>query len=170
MVVPGPLAGEAGLAPKDARALDLRRRGLTYAQIAENLGFASTNASFQSVKRAIKDLYQEDTEGQTTLELERLDDMLRVLVRVALSRHRAVASNGRLILDEQGNPVYDDATNVQAALAVVKLSESRRKLLGLDAPAKSRVQVITDDDVDAEIKALTAELAKNDDHADTSVA
>ena len=106
---------------QDARALDLRRRGLTYAQIAENLGFASTNASFQAVRRAIRDLYQEDTEGQTTLELERLDDMLRVLVRVALSKHRAVSSSGKLVLDEQGNQVFDDATNVQAALAVVKL-------------------------------------------------
>jgi hypothetical protein len=87
------------------------------------------------VKRAIKDVYQEDTEGQAALELERLDDMLRVLVRVALSKHRAVSSSGKLMLDEQGNPVYDDATNVQAALAVVKLSESRGKLFGLRPPS-----------------------------------
>ena len=150
---------------QDARALEMRRRDLSYAQIAANLGFASTNASFQSMKRAIKDLYAEDTNGQRSLELERLEDMLRVLVRVALSKHGAVASNGKLILDEQGQPVYDDATNVQAAMAVVKLSESRRKLLGLDASAKSRVHVITEDVVDAEIAKLTAELAGNDDHA-----
>jgi len=40
---------------------------------------------------------------------------------------------------------------------VVKLSEWRRKLLGPDAPAKSRVHVITEDVLDAEIAQLTAE-------------
>jgi hypothetical protein len=50
-------------------------------------------------------------------------------------------------------------------VAAVRLSESRRKLLGLDAPAKARVQVITEDLVDAEIAKLAMELAENDDHA-----
>lgn len=87
------------------------------------------------------------------------------MTRVALSKHRAAGRDGKLLVDEQGAPVYDDAINEQAAMAAVRLSESRRKLLGLDAPAMSRVQVITADLVDAELAKLAAELAANDDHA-----
>ena len=123
---------------QDARAVDLRRKGLSYPQIAENLGFSAKSSAYEAVKRGLKDLYQEDVDGQRMLELDRLDDMLRVLYRVAMARHRAAGRDGKLLTDENGNPVFDDAITVQAALAVVKLSESRRKLLGLDAPAKSR--------------------------------
>lgn len=145
---------------QDARAVELRRRGLHYDQIAESLGFASKSSAFEAVKRGLKDLYTEDVDGQRLLELERLDDMLRVLTRVALAKHRAAGRDGKLLADEKGQPVYDDAINVTAALGVVKLSESRRKLLGLDAPSKSRVHVITEDVIDAEIAKLNAELAE----------
>jgi hypothetical protein len=150
---------------QDAKAVELRRRGLSYEQIAENLGFSAKSAAYEAVQRGLKDLYTEDTDGQRLLELERLDDMLRVLVRVALSKHRAAGRDGKLLLDEQGNPVYDDAINVTAALGVVKLSESRRKQFRLDAPTKSGVHVVTEDVIDAEIAKLTAELAGKDDHA-----
>lgn len=60
---------------QDARAVELRRRGLSYDQIADTLGFSAKSAAFQAVQRGLKDLYTEDTDGQGLLELERLDDI-----------------------------------------------------------------------------------------------
>jgi hypothetical protein len=57
---------------QDAKAVDLRRRGLSFDQIAESLGFASKASAYEAVQRGLKDLYTEDTDGQRLLELERL--------------------------------------------------------------------------------------------------
>ena len=48
---------------------------------------------------------------------------------------------------------------------LVRIDEEEAKLLGLYAPAKSRVEVVTEDVVDAELARLTAELAAADDGA-----
>ena len=145
---------------RDARAVELRRRGLSYPQIAEQLGFSATSSAFDAVRRGIKDLWSEDNGEQTRIELDRLDDALRVLYRVMMSKHLAY-SQGRVVVDLQGQPVQDDGPNVQAALGIVRLSESRRKLLGLDAPTRKVVEVITQDVVDAELAQLVQEVAAN---------
>jgi len=46
--------------------------------------------------------------------------------------------------------------------------ERRAKYLGIDAPARTRVEVIGEDTVDSEIKRLESKLAANDrDHSGT---
>lgn len=45
---------------------------------------------------------------------------------------------------------------------VLKIMERRARILGLDAPTRHRVEVITEDAVDAEIRRLQGELAGND--------
>ena len=48
---------------------------------------------------------------------------------------------------------------ISASLALLKVSESRRRLLGLDQPMRRTVEVITEDQVDAEIRRLEGKLA-----------
>jgi hypothetical protein len=53
-----------------------------------------------------------------------------------------------------GKRVLDDGPGIHVATALLRVEERRAKLLGLDAPAKHRVDVITEDVVDVEIKPL----------------
>ncbi len=152
---------------RDARALGLRQRGLSYTAIRDELGFSAVSSAHAAVRRAIGDCYREAAGEAVQLELERLDDVYRTLYRVMLTRHPAVSSSGKVVVDGNGQPVYDDAVNVQAGLAIMRVSESRRKLLGIDAPARSRVTVVTEDDLDAELARLADEIARAEADLDT---
>jgi hypothetical protein len=73
------------------------------------------------------------------VELARLEDAHDAALAVLLREHLTV-SHGKVITvkDEEGNdvPLIDDAPVLQAVDRIRALSESRRKLLGLDAPAR----------------------------------
>lgn len=138
---------------RDAKAVELRRRGLSYAEIANQLGLRSPSSAFDAVKRGLRDFYKEELADAEQIELDRLDDALRTLYRVMMTRHFKVSNAGSVVMFN-GEPVLDNAVNVQAALGIKALSESRRKLLGLDAPSRSRVEVITEDSVDQAIREL----------------
>ena len=152
---------------RDARALGLRQRGLSYTAIRDELGFSAVSSAHAAVRRAIGDCYREAAGEAVQLELERLDDVYRTLYRVMLTRHPAVSSSGKVVVGGDGQPMYDDAVNVQAGLAIMRVSESRRKLLGIDAPARSRVTVVTEDDLDAELARLADEIARAEADLDT---
>lgn len=146
---------------RDARAVELRRRGMTYQQISDQIGLAGPGKAHDAVRRGIRDSVREDTDEQTYVELERLDEALRTAYRIMMGRHVHVASNGAVVTTPgpDGKPVavYDQALNLQAAMGIMRLSESRRKLLGLDAPTRSKVEVITEADIDAEWERLQRE-------------
>ncbi|HET9893671.1 MAG TPA: hypothetical protein VFQ44_01810 [Streptosporangiaceae bacterium] len=144
---------------RDMEALQLKRRGLPLHQIATQLGWAGPPGAHAAIRRALKDCYAPERDDAIIMETERLDDVLRTLYRVMMSRH-VMVSHGKIMRDPKTlEPLYDDAVNVQAAQAIVRASESLRKLHGLDAPTRSRVQVITDDDLDQEYKKLLDEIA-----------
>ncbi|MDA8322213.1 MAG: hypothetical protein M0030_20715 [Actinomycetota bacterium] len=145
---------------RDLRALELRRLNMTYAQIAREMGWRSQAAAHQAVQRALADSVAEPAAEVRQMELDRLDEIARVYRRV-LARDHLVVADGRVVkLD--GQPLLDSGPLMQAAAGLLRVSESRRKLLGLDAPAKSRVQVITEDAIDEAIAQLTQELGGND--------
>jgi len=148
---------------RDAQAVAMKRHGLTYEYIAEQLGLSSRSSAFEAVQRGYRDFVHEDNPVQRLMAVERLDDALRTAYRIMMAKHVKVSNAGKVVttMDANGNrvPVLDDSLNLQAALAIKSLEESRRKLLGLDAPARKRVEVITQDMVDAEISQLLSEEA-----------
>lgn len=102
---------------RERQALELRMAGGTYAQIAEALEISQTGA-YKAVMRALDKLNQktlENAEQLRRLELERLD-------RAVLAVWPKV-QEGRLTAIDRW----------------IRLSESRRKLLGLDAPQQANV-------------------------------
>lgn len=144
---------------RDAQALDLKHKGLNYKQICDQLGYKSTASAHAAVKRALRDLYPFEHGEQVQIEMARLDDVFRTLYRVMHTRHLAT-NGGRLITGPDGvTPLIDDGPVISAALGIVRTSESVRKLLGTDAPSRARVQVITQEDVDAEYAELMREEA-----------
>lgn len=102
----------------EIKALDMRRAGQSLAQVAAHFGCHISNAS-KIVKRALERLNRlidEKAEEVRRLELERLDHYLACL--------------------DCGITLGD----TKAIMAAVKISESRRKLLGVDAPTVQRIE------------------------------
>jgi uncharacterized protein (DUF2267 family) len=127
---------------RDAEAYASHLAGLTYQQIADRHGWQTRGAALKAVRRAIADTYRLPHAEAVTVEQDRLDMLTRIFTDLAA---------------EQGQ---DPHTVIAAGLAVLRVSESRRKLLGLDAPAQRRVEVITEDMVDAEIRRLEDRVGK----------
>jgi hypothetical protein len=147
-------------ASQDAEAARLRARGITYDQIAVTLGYCDRTAARRAVERALVATVAEPAAEVRKLELDRLDEMYRAALAV-LERQHLTVSHGRIIRTDSGDPLLDDAPALQAIDRMIRIMERRAKLLGLDAPAK--VEVITLDAIEAEIRRLSAEL---DDRAD----
>jgi hypothetical protein len=101
------------------KALDLRRGGATYRQIAGAMGLSHGGAE-KAVKRGLKMIVAEPAEEVLKLELDRLDGMFMGLWPGI----------------QRGDPA-----SVSAGVRVVA---RRAKLLGLDAPSKVNINLIVE--------------------------
>lgn len=156
-------------AEQDADAARLRARGMTYEVIATELGYCNRAAARAAVERALVATVTEPAAEVRQMELARLDEMYRAALAVLERQHltvshgKVVYTGGTQVLDERGNvtyiggePLFDDAPVLQAIDRMIRIMERRAKLLGLDAPTK--VEVITLDAIEAEIRRLNEEL------------
>ena len=135
-------------AQRDAEAARLRSKGWSYRRIAAHFGI-DHHSAYNAVHRALRDTLQEPAEELRTLELQRLDEELERLeeletaARKVLARqHLTVAPSGQVVY-HGSEPLVDDGPALAAIDRLLKIdeqrrknSESRRKLLGLDKPAK----------------------------------
>lgn len=93
---------------KQAKALEMRKGGATFREIAEELGYASPSGSFEAVKSALDKTLHEPAEDLRKLELERIDTMWATVWE---------------------NVLGGDLDSMSMAL---KIGERRARLLGLD--------------------------------------
>jgi len=142
---------------RDAEAARLRARDHTFQEIADQLGFAGRNGARYAVERALASAIAEPAEELRRLELMKLDAMSRSAWEVLEAQHYLV-SQGRVIHLGDGEPLGDDAPVLHAIDRLLKISERRCKLLGIDAPV--RMEVTSIDALDQQIAALEAELAE----------
>ena len=94
--------------------------------------------------------------------LDRLQDYRRLAWRVATSKHYTTTQTGRVATGPDGQPVIDDGPVLHALDRLLRFDDHEAKLVGLYAPARSRVEVITEDVIDAECAALAAQVKEND--------
>lgn len=124
-----------------AEVVRLRRQRFTQDQIARQLGISQPRVS-QLLAMAYREMPAADLEAIRAEELDLIDAAIRSLLRLAHNDRRP-----RYVID--------------AWAEIRGWSERKAKLLGLDAPTKHRVDVLTADDVEAMIAQLEAEgLAK----------
>lgn len=171
---------------RDAEAARLRARGIGWQAIADQLGYGNPGTAYKAAQRALKRIVQEPAEELRQIELMRLDDMyqhaLAVLERlhVAVSmgkvvRHRVpvpvLDKDGFQVTDPgTGEPmtklatveVYDDGPALAALDRMLRIQERRARLLGLDAPIKKRVEVVTEDQLTAELERLSQQIASQE--------
>jgi len=99
---------------REVKALELRKAGASYKQIAEKLGYADPKGAWSAVMRALDRLVpKEDAEKVRKLELSRLDT-------IALRLWKRIVEEG----------------DIQAVNAYLRVMERRARYLGLDAPQK----------------------------------
>lgn len=78
-------ASKATAAEKRKQALDLRRAGWTFEDIAAEVGYANKSGAARAVKQGIADITRESASELLELELARLDDMFAGLYEAARS-------------------------------------------------------------------------------------
>lgn len=105
---------------KARQALRMRRDGKQWAEIAGELGYADASGAYRAAKRLLDRTEFEAVEEYRAIEADRLDKAHQVQVE-ALEK---VVLVGNL----EAVPA--------AVSAIVRISDRRSKLLGLDAPAR----------------------------------
>lgn len=159
-------------AERDAQAAQLRTQGLTYREIALELGFSDRSNARQAVYRALQDVTREPAEELLKVELERLDNQLvrlnylETAARKVLNTRHITVNNGHVITHpETGQPMEDDGPVLQAIDRLVKIedarnrnAERRAKLTGLDAAVKvdATVHEVTQQDLELQEMLRTA--------------
>jgi hypothetical protein len=120
---------------RDAEAARLRAHGQTFDAIAKALGFTDRSAARKAVERCLADTLAEPAADLRTLELASLDEMKLAAWGVLNATHWMV-QGGKIVRDDLGTPVVDHAPKMAAVDRLMKISERRSKLLGLDAPVE----------------------------------
>lgn len=100
---------------RQLRALELRKAGWGYDQIAEECGYRDRSGAYRAVARALKATLREPAADVRRLEVERLDALLKGLWTAA----------------SQGDNYAIDRA--------LKIMDRRAALLGLDAPRRVAV-------------------------------
>ena len=97
---------------RQLKALELRKAGVAYEEIARALGFKWKSGAFAAVKRALKEVKREPCQELIVLEAERIDALFMAMYSKA--KHGDYGAVDRCI----------------------HLMERRARLLGLDAPER----------------------------------
>lgn len=100
---------------RQRKALELRKFGVGFQAIADQLGYADASGAYRAVMAGLKKTLQEPADEVRKMELERLD--------VAMLAIQAQVRAGHLAAIDKW----------------LKIMERRARLLGLDAPAKAVV-------------------------------
>jgi hypothetical protein len=146
----------AAVAARRARVLALRTEQVPYAEIARQLGVTLSVVKIDYMRGLQQ--YARDQAEQAHLardrELAKLDQLEHACWKVLRTRHITV-QHGKIVRDEDGQVVEDDAPVLNAVDRLVRIAHRRATLLGMDAPARVEVS----DATDQAIRQLAAELA-----------
>jgi hypothetical protein len=158
---------------RDTEAVRLRALGHTWPEIARmtphggyKTAAAATQAAARLLKRRRRDALQAP-EDLRDIELERLDHMMRACLDI-LGRDHVLVQGGKVVLTwtsypdaalgELGTsaPMLDDGPKLAAVDRLLKISERRARLLGIDAPERvEQVGKVTVELVGVDLSALS---------------
>lgn len=152
-------AEEVALAEKEAQAINLRRAGASYEDIARQLGYADPSGAYRAVQRVLRRTIQEPADDLRTLEGQRIERLLMAVWPLAL---------GREVRQADGSMKREDPS-LKAVEQARKLIADRRQLFGLDSPIpvlgsgedvdlEEIAQQLSSEHPDLELSSVMAEL------------
>lgn len=150
-------------AERDLEALRLKTRGWTLQQISDELEYGGRQNVSRAVKRAAAEVPMPGVEAYRRMQLEAIDEGLRVVFDVIDGEHLLVTQAGLIVKDDDGTKLHDSAPRLAAVRELRALLERQAKVVGSDSPAR---RVVTLDDLHAERERLIAEEAELDDEDD----
>jgi hypothetical protein len=123
---------------KENKVLELRRAGLTWQRIAEEVGYADHTGAYAAYKRALKRTQQQPADELRFAELDRIDRLQLALWPKAMKGDNASVNT------------------------IVRLMERRARLLGLDTPIKvqNEVMVLDGGDLDERVRQFAYLIAE----------
>ncbi|WLW55564.1 hypothetical protein [Streptomyces sp. YU58] len=124
-------------AVRDAEIYKLKVAGLTERAIADRYDLAVSTVH-GIIDRGRRDLLTPGAEALRQMEADRLDDARRAASGVRARVHYVV-QGGKVVKDDDGKPLRDDGPVLKANEQLVRISESWRKLFGLDAPEQLNI-------------------------------
>lgn len=143
-------------AERAAHAYELRLQGLTIAAIGRELDLAGSTVHEMLTEYSAQRLDPLADEYRR-IEQDRLDDYTAKAYEVLVAEH-VLVQHGKVIYDpETGAPMRDLAPKLAALDRLVRISERRSRLLGLDAVIKADVTVTQVDPRDLELVQLITE-------------
>lgn len=125
-------------AARDARAAQLRAEGHTLQQIADELGYSSRSAARTAARRALREIVQGPAQQLLALHMERLESLYEAALDI-MEQDYLTVSHGKVVKDDDGNPLLDPGPKLAALREARATSESFRKLVGLDSEKKINV-------------------------------
>lgn len=126
-------------AEEAVRCFELRLDGLTFSAIGAEVGLAVSTVHAR-IEAHIAERVNPLADELRAIELDRLD---RAIVRVfeVLAKTHVVVQNGKVVTGADGRPLVDDMPALQAIDRLIRISERRCKMLGLDAPTPLKADV-----------------------------
>ena len=137
-----------GQVDHDAHAAQLRGQGLSYRAIAAELG-VSVSSAHQAVARAFRDTLTEPAEQARAVQRARLERAHEAAMAVLEAEHVAISDTNAAAIHE---------LNLRAIDRVVKVSESLRRLDGLDQPVKVDATITEVTQQDVELREMVNEF------------
>ena len=134
MIEPTGLELRAHVAERRKRSYELHLRGVDHGTIAEQLGSPGGPAGVaEDIRAVLRESIRragEDVDVARATEIGRLDLLLQRSLEILDDRH-PVLYQGAIV-----HGVEDAGPRLAAIDRVLRIGESRRKLLGLDAPTR----------------------------------
>ncbi|MFC5126894.1 hypothetical protein ACFPRL_27245 [Pseudoclavibacter helvolus] len=122
----------ATAAEKRKQALELRRQGLQFDDIAKKVGYASKAAAHKAVQIAIRDITRESAEELIELELTRLDDLFAGFYEKARKGDLFAVDRALKVMDQRAKflGLYErkpeDDNIAKAGAALIAMVEAAR--------------------------------------------
>lgn len=136
--------------------------GTTQEELADQFGLSQPQVS-DIIARVRASIPEEDLAAARSDHLDVLRTLSKVAADIMVTGPTPAYSNGRPMVNDDGSPVMDHSTQLQALDRIVKITERVSKVLGLDAPVKADVTVSEQADRAGEAAAAEA-IARMADH------
>lgn len=131
----GNYARRLATAERDAATARAYERLRNYQKVADECGYSNRGDAWRAVQRCRNAVIQEAGAELIASEAQQLDDLFVAALEV-LERDHVTVSHGKVVKDDDGKPLLDDGPKLAAIDRLVKVRESYRKLLGIDAAQK----------------------------------
>jgi hypothetical protein len=146
---------------RDARACLLSSQGWSQGEIQRELGYCSRGEVSKAIKKVLAETAREHgTEALREQQLTAMSAASKVMWERIEHPQPLVDRLGRIVRDDDGNPVVDVQALAAAVAQVVKIAERVSRLRGLDAPRRSVQANMNVTDIEGTIELAKAALAQ----------